>query len=120
MKTARWVFRVAALYGIAALLPQYFLIDRIGRDTPPPLNHLEYFYGFVGIALAWQIVFLIIAADPVRYRPLMLPAILEKLAFGVPAIVLYSQHSLAPALFLAGVIDLVLCTAFTVSFVLTR
>jgi hypothetical protein len=77
----RRLFRLAGIYGLLVMLPQYFLERRIGVDRPPPITHPEYFYGFIGVAVAWQFVFLIIAADPIRYRALMLPAILEKATF---------------------------------------
>jgi hypothetical protein len=34
MRLARWIFWLAGLYGIAVLLPQYFLLDKIGRESP--------------------------------------------------------------------------------------
>ena len=116
MNFARRVFLVAALYGILALAPQYFMEAKIGRDYPPPITHPEHFYGFIGIALAWQVAFLAIARDPVRYRLLMIPAILEKLAFGIPAIVLYTQGRLPALITVFGVIDLVLATLFWLSY----
>ena len=87
MKIVKYTFLIAGIYGIIALVPMYFLKDYVGEQNPPPLNHPEFFYGFVGVALAWQFVFLIISRDPVRYRLLMLPSILEKLAWGVPALI---------------------------------
>ena len=116
---ARRVFAVAAVYGLLVLVPQYFLEDRIGRDFPPPITHPEHFYGFIGVALAWQVLFLIIATDPVRYRKAMLAAVLEKLAFGVPCIVLYAQGRLAPAILGAGLLDLLLGVAFVISYRMT-
>ena len=53
---AKRVFFIAGVYGILALTPMYFLEDRIGRDFPPPIAHPEHFYGFVGVALAWQML----------------------------------------------------------------
>jgi len=41
-----------------------------------------------------------------RYRPMMIPAVLEKLGFGVVAVILYMQHRLSHSLFAAGVLDL--------------
>ena len=117
---ARRVFTAAAIYGIAALAPQYFLEKRVGRDFPPPITHPEHFYGFIGVALAWQFVFLVIARDPVRYRPLMLVAVLEKLAFGVPAILLYLQGRLPGVVLAAGLIDLILGTLFALSYRATK
>src|SRR5687768_7041494 len=61
MTFARRVFLGAAIYGLIVLLPQYFLEEKTGRDFPPPITHVEYYYGFIGVAVAWQIVFLIIS-----------------------------------------------------------
>ena len=109
---ARSVFTGAGIYGLIVMLPQYFLASRIGRDTPPAITHQEYFYGFVGLAVVWQLVFLIIGRDPARYRPLMLVAVLEKLAFGVPAIILYPQGSLPGSVLFFGLLDLTLGALF--------
>jgi hypothetical protein len=109
---ARRVFTGAGVYGLVALLPLYFLAARIGRDTPPAITHQEYFYGFVGVAVAWQLAFLAIGRDPLRYRPLMIPAVFEKLAFGVPATILYTQGNLSGSVLLFGLIDLTLGALF--------
>jgi hypothetical protein len=116
MAFARRVFATAGIYGIVVLLPQYFLEDRIGRDNPPPITHPENFYGFIGTALAWQVLFLLIAREPTRYRPMMPVAVLEKLAFGVPAIVLFAQGRLAASVLGFGLVDLALAVLFIVSF----
>ncbi len=116
MKFARWVFRIAGLYGLAALLPQYFLIEQVGRDDPPPITHPEYFYGFIGVAIAWQVAFLVIARDPVRYRPLMLVAVLEKAVFAVPVALLYARGQASDALLGFGIVDAVLGVLFAVSY----
>lgn len=50
------------------------------------LFRLSAAYGFIGVAAAWQVAFLLIAQDPLRYRLLILPGILEKLGFGVAAL----------------------------------
>src|SRR5512134_2907397 len=95
MTFAKRVFFIAAILGVIVLAPQYFMEARIGRDFPPPITHPEHFYGFLGVALAWQALFFLIARDPVTLRLAMLPAVLEKLAFGIPAIVLFAQGRLA-------------------------
>jgi hypothetical protein len=109
---ARTVFTGAGIYGLIVMAPQYFLAERIGRDTPPPITHQEYFYGFIGLAVAWQFVFLIIGRDPERFRPLMLAAVLEKLAFGVPAMILYAQGRLPGSVLFFGLLDLTLGALF--------
>lgn len=112
---ARRVFLVAGFYGVLVLVPQYFLEGKIGRDHPPALTHPEYFYGFVGVALAWQVLFLIVARDPLRYRPLIIPAILEKLAFGLAVIVLFAQQRVPATLLFAAGVDLLLAVLFFVA-----
>jgi hypothetical protein len=112
MKFAKWVFTIAGVYGILGLTPQYFMESRIGRDFPPPVTHPEHFYGFVGVALAWQILFLMIARDPIRLRPAMLPGILEKLAFGIAALLLFTQGRVAALLVVFGAIDLLFAALF--------
>ena len=120
MNFARRVFLVAGIYGLIVLLPQYFLERRTGIDFPPAITHPEYYYGFIGVAVAWQFVFFVIARDPVRYRPIMVPAVLEKAAFGFPAIVLFLLGNLSLQMLGAGLIDLVLGTLFIVSYNRTR
>ena len=110
------VFRIAAIYGIVVLLPQYFMEGRIGRDTPPPITHPEYFYGFVGVALAWQLAFLVIARDPVRFRPLMPVAVVEKAVFGLPTIALYLAGRLSLQMLGAGIVDPILGALFLLSY----
>jgi hypothetical protein len=119
MSFARWVYRIAGIYGILAVAPMYFYEERLGRDMPPPLNHPEFYYGFAGVTLAWQIAFLVISLDPVRYRLLMLPAIFEKFSFVVAAIVLLIQHRIPLPIFTGAMLDLVLGTLFAASFLAT-
>ena len=109
---ARRVFTGAGIYGLIVMIPQYFLAEKIGLDTPPAITHQEYFYGFVGLAVAWQFVFLLVGRDPERYRPLMLVAVLEKLAFGVPAIILFAQGRLPGSVLFFGLLDLTLGALF--------
>lgn len=119
MRFAKIVYTVAGIYGLLVLLPQYFLEAKTGRDYPPPVTHPEYFYGFVGVGLAWQVLFLILARDPVRYRPLMIPTILEKAGFGIAAIVLYMMSRLAVPMLGAAIIDLILGALFALAYAKT-
>lgn len=120
MKFARIVFSVAAIYGFISLLPLYFLIDRIGRDAPPALTHVEFFYGFVGLAILWQIVFLLIAAKPAHYRPLMAVAILEKLVYSVPVVILFSMGQASPKILGPALVDPIFCVLFIAAYFQTR
>src|SRR6185503_14896141 len=119
MTFARRGFAAAGIYGLAVLVPLYFLEDRLGRELPPPINHPEYFYGFVGVAVAWQFLFLVLAADPLRYRPMMLPSILEKLTYGLAVLLLYAQSRVGTPTLVTGSIDLLLGALFAASYVKT-
>jgi hypothetical protein len=118
VKLARWVFWLAGLYGLAVIVPQYFLLEKIGRDAPPPVNHLEYFYGFVGVALAWQVAFLVIGHNPIRFRPLMVVGALEKLSFAIPVALLFQRAQVATNVFVFGMIDLLLAVFFLLAWLL--
>lgn len=120
MMFAKRVFLIAAIYGFIVLLPQYFLEEKTGRDFPPAITHPEYFYGFIGIAVAWQMVFLTISRDPIRYRPLMPVAVVEKIAFGIPAIALYLTGRLSGQMLGAGILDLFLGVLFVIAYKRTR
>src|SRR5262245_22600449 len=90
MRFARWVFLLAGLFGVLFMIPLYFLEHKTSEDYPPPITHPEYYYGFVGVTLAWQLLFLVIASDPVRYRLAMLPAMVGKVSCVVAIGVLYA------------------------------
>ena len=46
----------------------------------------------MGVTLAWQFAFFAIATDPMRFRPLVIPSIFEKLTYVVAMVVLYLQN----------------------------
>lgn len=116
MKFAKRLFFIATIYGFIGLVPQYFMEAKNGRDFPPAITHPEYFYGFLGVALAWQVMFFFIARDPVRYRIAMLPGALEKIGFGGAAIALYLQGRAATQMLAFGSVDLIFAALFLVAF----
>jgi hypothetical protein len=115
---AKRVFLLAGIYGIVVLLPQYFV--EWALDLPAPIAQPEHFYGFIGLALSWQFVFLLIARDVQRYRPLMLMGVLEKLSFGLAVVILYAADRVSAGVLGAGVIDLVLGALFVLAFASSR
>lgn len=116
---ARIVFAAAGLYGLLTVTPLYWMEASIARDAPPGITHPEYYYGFIGVTVAWQLVFLLIGRDPVRYRAVMALGIVEKIAFGIPALILYAQHRLAGLVLGFGVVDLAWGALFAASYILT-
>jgi hypothetical protein len=117
---ARRVYTVAGIYGLIVMLPQYFMEGRIGRDTPPPITHVEYFYGFIGVVVAWQIAFLVIARDPQRYRALMPVTVLEKLVFAIPVLMFWAKGQVAGSVLPFAGIDLLLGALFLLSYLRTK
>ena len=120
MKFARYSFLIAGIYGLLSLSPMYFLEAKNGRDFPPAITHPEFYYGFIGVALAWQVLFLVLSIDPKRYRPMMIPAMLEKLSFAVPVIALFLQNRVAFLMVVAAVPDLIFLGLFVTAFIKTR
>src|SRR5678815_5110727 len=120
MKFARITFIAAGTIGILVLIPLYFQLEKMGADNPPAITHPEFYYGFVGVALAFQIVFIIISTDPWKYRPLMLAAIFEKLAFVIPTFYLYSQGSPLGTILIGALLDLMWAVLFIASYFKVR
>ena len=119
MKFAKILFWIAGIWGVLILTPLYFIFDLIGRQDPPPITHPAFYYGFVGAGLAFQFVFFVIATDPVRYRTMMIPSVLEKFSYGGALTVLFLQHRLHPADFGLACIDLLFGVLFIAAFIST-
>jgi hypothetical protein len=120
MRFAKIVFVIAGIYGFLILTPIYFMENKIGQDTPPAITHPEYFYGFLGVGLAWQVLFLALSRDPVRYRSMILPSILEKVSWGIALIVLYSQRRLPLSAFAIGSVDWIFALLFLAAYFTTK
>ncbi len=116
MKFAKIVFRVAAIWGVLVITPLYFMFNLIGRNDPPAITHPGFFYGFIGAGLAWQIAFFIIATDPARYRPLMIPSVFEKFSYGIAVVILVMQHRMNSSDLIFGAVDLLLGVLFVIAF----
>jgi hypothetical protein len=120
MKFAKILFRIAGIWGVLVLTPLYFMFGVIGRQDPPPITHPGFFYGFVGAGLVWQIAFFVIATDPARYRPLMIPSVLEKLSYVAPVtiLVLQGRMHLSDLVFVGS--DSLLGVLFAIAYFKTR
>jgi hypothetical protein len=120
MKFAKSVFLIAGIYGLLVLAPMYVLEGKIGRNAPPAITHPEYFYGFLGVGLAWQVLFLLLSTDPVRYRAMILPSILEKISFGIALIVLLAQGRVPASTVAVGSVDWLWAFLFLAAYFTTR
>src|SRR5580658_5497727 len=120
MRFAKIVFWIAAIWGVLVLTPLYFMFGLISRNDPPAITHPGFFYGFVGAGLAWQIGFFVIATDPTRHRPLMIPSVLEKISYVVPVVVLVLQGRMHPSDLVFVGSDSLLGVLFTIAYFKTR
>ena len=80
------------------------------------ITHPGFYYGFVAVGLAWQTVFLVIAQDPLRFRLMMIPSMIEKFGYGVSLLALYLQQRLHPSDLVFGGVDVLLGLLFPLAF----
>jgi hypothetical protein len=120
MKFTTIVFWVAGIWGLVVITPLYFMFNLIGKNDPPAITHPGFYYGFVGCALAWQVAFCFIACDPVRYRPLMIPSVLEKITYAGAVIILVAQGRMHPSDLVFGGTDALLGLLFVIAYFETR
>ena len=95
MKFARWVFNTAGAY-------------RSTTKIHRPL-HIQCF------STGWQLLFFAVARQPIRLRSVIPFAVLEKLSFGIGALILYRQNRLDHNDLWFGGIDLMLAIMFLVA-----
>jgi hypothetical protein len=74
MRFAPWIFRIAGIYGIVVMAPMLFM----ERQIAPGATHPVFFYAWVSVNLVWQILFLVLATAPSRYRPMIPICVLQK------------------------------------------
>jgi hypothetical protein len=116
---AKRVFQVAAGWGFFILTLAYgaYLLGIEGAtiDTDRP----ELVHGFFLVTLAFQVVFLIIASDPVRFRMFMLASMIEKLPFTLVSILLFTNGQAPMAAAVLGLIDGALGLLFMIAYFVT-
>ena len=119
MKFAKIVFTIAGIWGVAVLVPFFWLVDLARRQSAPPMEYPQFVYGFLSVALVWQIAFLVIGSDPIRFRPLMIPAAIEKLGYILTVAVLNSRGRISSTDTAGMLPDLLLGILFIVALLKT-
>ena len=116
---AKRAFQIAGVWGLFVLSLVYgaYLLglEGVTFDTDRP----DIVHGFFLVALAWQVAFLLIATDPIRYRPLMLAAMLEKFPFTLAVLVLYANGQVPQTMLVLGLIDGILGALFSIAYIWT-
>ena len=115
MKFAKYTFIIAGVYGLLALLPMYLMETQYGADNPPAITHPEFYYGFIGVAAAFQLVFIVISRDPLKYKSLIIPSIVEKFSFVIAVAALIIAGRVSGQIVIGAAIDALLGTLFTIA-----
>jgi hypothetical protein len=120
VKLARIIFIGAGIWGITVLTTFYWLVDITGRHYGAPTEYPEFFYGFIAVALTWQIAFLLIGTNPARFRPLMIPAMIEKFGYVLTLTVLFALGRISSLDFQPAIPDGLIGLLFVLAFVKTK
>ena len=120
MKFAKVVFCLAGALGALLIAPLYFMFDLAGRLDPPPITHPQFYYGFVGVVLVWQLVYFTIGTDPVRFRPMMIISTLAKGSYVGALLVLYLEDRISPVQAATGLPDALLMVLFLAAYLKTE
>ena len=114
MKPAKWIFLISGVLGLLSTVPLAFAEKVMAVKQP------EFYYGFVFLDIAWQILYLFIFLDPVRYRPMMIPAFLAKSSGTVALTWLYLLGRVPSQWIAIGTVDGVFAVMFLVAYWATR
>jgi hypothetical protein len=118
MKLARWVFLIAGILDLLPVVPLAYAAISNGEAILPDVASMGlFFYVSVFQYVCWQMLYIVLARDPVRYRPMMIPAFLVEVTapFNPAWLFLYGFRFWIPI----AVVDLVLAILFVVAFWLT-
>jgi hypothetical protein len=119
MTFAKGVFLLAGIWGVLIIGLNFFNERWVALNDPPALNHPEFFYGFNAVGFAWQILFLLLSRDPVRYRPLMPAAMLEKFGYVIVIAILFTLGRISKFVFAFTATDLTLGILFVIAYLKT-
>jgi hypothetical protein len=114
MKLARWIFLSAGVLGLLSTVPLLFAESTMGIKQP------EFYYGFVCLDICWQILYLFVSSDPVRYRPIIIPAFLAKGSGTIALTWLYLLGRVTTQWIAIGAADGVFAVLFVVAYWSTR
>ena len=119
MKFVKWIFRTAGVFGLLTMIPIIFAEKLIEQIMPPAVNHPEFFYGFVLLNICWQMLYLILSKDPLRYRMMILPAFLAKASAPLAIVWLVLQDRIPSQWMQTAIMDGAFALLFLVAFWIT-
>ena len=110
MRLAKWIFLIAGGLGLLSTVPLLLTENTMGVKQP------EFYYGFVCLNICWQILYLFLSSDPVRYRPMMIPAFLAKASGTIALTWLYLLGRVSTQWIAIGAADGVFAVLFVVAY----
>ena len=117
---AKLIFTVAGIWGVLIIVSLYFLESRINAEQPPAITHPEYYYGFLGVTLVWQFLYILIGRNPARYRPVMILAILAKSSYWLGVLILFLLDRVPIMVLLTSLPGLLLTILFAIAYATTQ
>ena len=119
MKLAKYTYLVAGVFGLILVVPAAYaaMVDS-SEAMPDPIGAGLFLYGYISQFVAWQLLYFILAADPIRLRPMMVPAFLAELTAPLNSAWLYFYG--VPPWFVLTIVFLAFATLFLVSYHRTR
>lgn len=114
MRLAKWTFLTAGVLGLLSTVPLLFTENAVGVKQP------EFYYGFVCLDICWQILYLFLSSDTVRYRPMMIPAFLAKGTGTIALTWLYLLARVSSQWIIIGAVDGVFAVLFLLAYWATR
>ena len=110
MRAARLVFLIAGILGLLSTIPLVWAEKMMGVKQP------EFYYGFVCLNICWQILYLFLSLDPIRHRPMMIPAFLAKASGTIALTWLYLLGRVSTQWVAIGATDGVFAVLFIVAY----
>jgi hypothetical protein len=110
MGLAKWIFLIAGIFGLLSTIPLAFA-EKVMEVKQP-----EFYYGFVLLDICWQVLYVFLSTNPVRYRPMMIPAFLAKGSGTVALTWLYLLGRVSTQWVAIGALDGVFAVLFLVAF----
>jgi hypothetical protein len=110
MKLAKWIFLIAGIFGLITTIPLVFAEKMMSVQQP------EFYYGFVFLDICLQVVYIIISTSPIRFRPMMIPAILAKASGTIALTWLYFTDQVSLQWITIGAIDGVFAILFLIGY----
>ena len=79
MRLARWAFLMAGILGLLPAVPLVYAVVFDRQWLLPDMASMGlFFYGVLFQYICWQILYMVLARDPARFRPMMIPAFLSE------------------------------------------